>query len=293
MKNLITNYTFLTLFILTAIIVAQSETDRVVRVTPGYATVVVCPVAPELVTAGNVDDFSVQSAGNYVLIKPLVSSGTTNMFIKAGRDSYNLILQVSDTPDMEVRLPSTRETLDQLSTNGTNDHDEAASAQLEKSKSILMVSETNSAAPKPISSLNSKALEELSNKYKATNKFAYSVNNSNVTFAIDYLKQFKDKLLVIGTIINNSNIPYDIGFVSFNRIDYKKSFALFRKKIKETEMEPTELYYDETIPPHSSGRLLFVFEKHGFSFNSNLKIKCNEESGQRDLELEVPGSIVK
>ena len=65
------------------------------------------------------------------------------------------------------------------------------------------------------------------------------------------------------------------------------------KKIKETEMEPVEIYYDDAIAPKSSGRMLFVFEKHGFSFNSHLKIKCNEESGQRDLELEVPGSIVQ
>ena len=238
MKKNMTKYSFLLLMLFIANL-AVGQTEQIVRVTPGYASVVVCPVAPELVTVGNMDAFSVQSAGNYVLIKPLVSSGSTNMFIKAGKDSYNLILQVADQPDMETRLKSTSETLQQLppdgtngshAENGTNGHGASTATAAAGSQSVLMSGTENSSTPKPISSLNTKALAELSSRYKATNRYAHSVNNSNVIFAIDYLKQFKDKLLVIGTIINNSNIPYDIGFVTFNRIDYKSSFVLFRKK---------------------------------------------------------------
>jgi hypothetical protein len=291
MKNKIINLAHLFLMLFFASM-AMAQSERIVRVTPGYATVIVCPTTPELVTVGNMEAFSVQSAGSYVLIKPLVSSGATNMFIKAGSDTYNLLLQISDSPDMEVRLASAQKTPQQLSSGGTNGHTESTNGQPAQSQSVFE-SAASASSPKPISSLSPKAMEELSGKYKITNRYAHSVNNSNVIFAVDYLKQFKDRLLVIGTIINNSNIPYDVGFVSFNRIDYKKNLVVMRKKVKETEMEPVEVYYDDTIPPHSSTRLLFVFEKHGFSYNSTLKIKCNEESGLRDLELEVPGSIIE
>ena len=66
--------------------------DRIVRVKPGFATVVVCPANPDLVTAGNLDDFHIQSAGNYVLVKPLVREGTTNLFITVGNQTFNLLL---------------------------------------------------------------------------------------------------------------------------------------------------------------------------------------------------------
>lgn len=267
---------------ITSVISAQHK--QIVRVAPGYATVITCPSPPDLVTVGNVDAFSIQSAGNYVLVKPLTDKGTTNMFIKAGSESFNILLQISDTPDLEVRL-STRPLPDlspdsdpfSIKDNGTKNGDETASG----------------AKRRPLSSINPKVLSALFGHFKSTNRYTYSVTNSNVIFAVDHMKQIKDKLFVIGTIINNSHIPYDVGFVRFKLIDYARNYLFWNKKIKESEMEPINEYFNPSIKPHSSGRLLFIFDKHGFSNRNALEIKCNEENGRRDLVLEVPGTFVQ
>lgn len=276
------------IIILLLIFGAIAQQKKVVRVSPGFATVIVCPAPPELVTVGNVDAFSVQSAGNYVLVKPLITKGTTNMFIKAGAESFNLLLQVSDTPDLEVRLPSSLDQLKQLPSGDRPTEDAKTTDSGEKARKSATTSRR-----KPLSSLNQKVLSVLSNRFKSTNRYTYSVTNSKVIFAVDHMKQIKDKLFVIGTIINNSNVPYDVGYVRFKLLDYTRSYIFWKKKIKETEMEPTNEYYNPTIKPHSSGRLLFVFDKHGFSHRSTLEIKCNEENGRRDLVLEIPGSIIE
>ncbi len=263
----------------------NSQTKQVVRLTPGYATVVICPSPPDLVTVGNMDAFSIQTAGTYILVKPLVNKGTTNMFIKAGADSYNLILLIAESPDLEVRLspmgsPLTQELPDANRKKSTEDADEIAK---------------NAAAArrKPLSSINSKALGALVGLFKSIDRYTYSVNNSKIVFAIDHLKQIQDKLFVIGTVINYSNVPYDLGFVRFKLVDYNRNYLFWKKKIKETELEPINEYYNPTIKPHSSGRLLFIFDKHGFSANNVIQVKCNEENGHRDLVLDVPGSIIE
>lgn len=282
-------------FILTTLLVSllslpswlAAQHKQIVRVAPGYATVITCPTPPDLVTVGNVDAFSIQSAGNYVLVKPLTDKGTTNMFIKAGSESFNILLQISDTPDLEVRLssnpmPEVGPDSDPFSLKDDGTGKEKAD---------------DSGAPgnkrRPLSSLSPKVLSALFGHFKSTNRYTFSVANSNVIFAVDHMKQIKDKLFVIGTIINNSHIPYDVGFVRFKLIDYTRNYLFWTKKIKESEMEPVSEYFNPSIKPRSSGRLLFIFDKHGFSNRNALEIKCNEENGRRDLVLEVPGTFVQ
>ncbi|HEX9970819.1 MAG TPA: DUF4138 domain-containing protein [bacterium] len=265
-----------------------SQPKQTVRVTPGFATVIVCPVAPDLVTVGNMDAFSIQTAGNYVLVKPLITRGTTNMFIKAGNDSYNLLLQISDNPDLEVRLSSSQDLLEQV--EPAKSSSEIAG---QKGKSETALKQASASRRQPLTSLSRKAVSALSSLFKTQNRYTYSVNNSKVVFAIDHIKQIRDKFFVICTIINNSNIPYDVGYVRFSLIDYTRSYVFWKKKLKETEIEPTNEFYNTPVNAHSSGRLLFIFDKHGFSENSTFNVKCNEESGRRDLILEVPGAMIK
>ncbi len=262
-----------------------AQSNQVVRVAPGFATVVVCPTAPELVTVGNMDAFSVQTTGNYILIKPLSNKGTTNMFIKTPTESFNLLIQVSETPDLEVRLVSRQPSLQEFFPN-----DRSSESTEDSEAARRKASESRRQA---LSSLNPKTLALLANLFKTSNRYTYSVTNSKVIFAVDHMKQIKDKMFLICTIINNSNIPYDVGYVRFQMIDYQRNYLLWRKKIKETELEPVNEYYNATIRPHAFGRLLFVFDKLGYSSTSTLNIKCTEENGRRNLELEVPGSIIK
>jgi hypothetical protein len=268
---------------------SEARQQKVVRVKPGFATVIVCPVPPELVSVGNSQQFTVQNSGNYILVKPLVNSGSTNMFIKAGMESYNLVLQVSATPDLEVRLLPTRQ--------GAPSQPASPPEKGAKSggRNHMDSPTKNGASPK------GKALEEISPKtrsilssyLKTPRRYTYSVKNSNVILALDHMVQIEDKLYMICTIVNDSKIPYDIGFVRFKLIDHNRSFLLLKKKIKETELEPVREVYNPAIKPGASGRLLFVFDKQGFSHKSTIEIKCSEESGRRDLVLNVPGSYVE
>ena len=141
--------------------------------------------------------------------------------------------------------------------------------------------------------MDPKVINALFGSFKTRNRYTYSVANSKVVFAIDHLKQIKDRLYIIGTIINSSNIPYDVGYVRFRLVDFSRSYLFWKKKTKQVDLEPLNEYYNPNIKPHTSGRLLFVFDKHGFSNDSTLEVKCTEENGRRTLVLEVPGSIVE
>ncbi len=270
----------------------QARQQKVVRVKPGFATVIVCPVPPELVSVGNSQQFTVQNSGNYILVKPTVSSGSTNMFIKAGADSYNLVLQVSDSPDLEIRLLPTAQnrTLPPAPEKGTSAKDGKSDG---RNHNTLSPKDGLANKAKELEEISPKARAILSSYFKTTRRYTYSVKNSNVVLALDHMVQIEDKLYMICSVVNNSKIPYDIGYVRFKLIDQNSSLFLFKKKVKETEIEPAREFYNPTIKPNATSRLLFVFDKQGFSDKSTIEIKCSEESGQRDLVLAVPGSYVE
>jgi len=255
--------------------------QKVIRVKPGFATVIVCPGAPELVSVGNSQAFTVQTTGNYVLVKPTVSRGSTNMFIKVGMESYNLVLQVSETADLEVRLLSSAP---------------PASVEEKDGKSAAVVTPTkngDTAKLKELAEISPKTRSILASYLKTRRPYTHSVKNSDVIFALDHMVQIEDKLYMLCTVINDSKIPYDIGYARFKLIDYASTFLFSKKKIKETELEPIREFYDSPIKPNTTSRLMFVFEKQGFSDKSTLEIKCHEENGRRDLVLNVPGDYVE
>jgi hypothetical protein len=257
--------------------------QKVIRVKPGFATVIVCPGAPELVSVGNSQAFTVQTTGNYVLVKPTVSRGSTNMFIKVGMESYNIVLQVSETADLEVRLLPTTPPSAVVEKNG-------------KSAAPLMANKNGEVVDtkmKDLAEISPKTRSILASYLKTRRPYTHSVKNSDVIFALDHMVQIEDKLYMLCTVINDSKIPYDIGYARFKLIDYASSFLFSKKKIKETELEPIREFYDSPIKPNTTSRLMFVFEKQGFSDKSTLEIKCHEENGRRDLVLNVPGDYVE
>lgn len=264
-----------------------AQQPSIVRVKPGFATVIVCPMQPDLVTVGSPDNFSAQSAGNFVLIKPLVSSGSTNLFIKSGADSYNLVLQVSDKPDLEIRLQSTaRPAVAEEAQNGqarNGVHKDEAEA--EPKSATLRV--------KDLASLSPKTRTMLGNYLRTPRPYTYSVVNSEVVFAVDHMTMIDNKLHVIATVVNNSKITYDIGYVRFKLIERASSYLFFSKQVKAEEIEPVQEVFNARVLPNQSTRLLFVFDKVGLSDKSMLEIKCSEESGRRDLTVNVPGAFIE
>lgn len=262
-----------------------AQQPSVVRVKPGFATVIVCPMQPELVTVGSPENFSTQSAGNFVLVKPLVSSGSTNMFIKAGPDSYNLVLQVSDRPDLEIRLQPAARPATEHAQNGK------ASAAHEETEESAPKSST--LRVKDLTSLTPKTRTMLGNYMRTPRPYTYSVVNSDVIFAVDHMLMIDNKLHVIATVANNSRIAYDIGYVRFKLIERASSYIFFSKQIKGEEIEPVQEVFNARVPPNQSTRLLFVFDKVGLSDKSLIEIKCQESSGRRDLTLTVPGSFIE
>ena len=275
------SYSFFAALLVALSLAQAQQSPSVVRVKPGYATVIVCPSPPELVTVGSPEQFSTQSTGNYVLVKPVVSSGSTNMFIKSGSDSYNLVLQVSSTPDLEIRLQSSTPPPTNGSTGTESNGIDHASDKPAPFKA------------KDLEALSPKTRAVLSSYLKTPRPYAYSVVNSGVTFAVDHMVMVENRLHVICTIVNGSRINYDVGFVRFKAIEHVNSFLLFKKKVKEEEIEPAKGFYSPSVKPGNSARLLFVFDKLGFSSMSTIEIKCTEESGRRDLSLSVPAGFVE
>jgi len=267
----------------TLLFIASSNAlqQKVIRVKPGFATVIVCPGAPELVSVGNSQAFTVQTTGNYVLVKPTVSRGSTNMFIKVGMESYNIVLQISETADLEVRLLPSAAPPPADNKNG-------------KSTAVAAPTKNGDTAKlKELAEISPKTRSILASYLKTRRPYTHSVKNSDVIFALDHMVQIEDKLYMLCTVINDSKIPYDIGYARFKLIDYASTFLFSKKKIKETELEPIREFYDSPIKPNTTSRLMFVFEKQGFSDKSTLEIKCHEENGRRDLVLNVPGDYVE
>lgn len=266
---------------------APAQAPSTVRVKPGFATIIVCPAPPELVTVGNPEQFSTQSSANYILVKPLVNQGSTNMFIKSGPDSYNLLLQVSAQPDLEIRLQPAAQPSANLAAEGKNGRSHQADNEA--------VTPPKSAPTKAVGlkALSPKTKNVLNSYLKTPRPYTYSVVNSDVTFAVDHMAMIEEKLFVICTLVNKSRIPYDIGFVRFRLVENARSMLLFKKRVKEEELEPLQEAYTPRVESNKSTRMMFVFDKHGFSDRSDIEIKCSEESGRRDLAIKVPGSFVE
>ncbi|RMD94307.1 MAG: DUF4138 domain-containing protein [Calditrichaeota bacterium] len=285
MKRFLTLCTVVGLLLSTNLHAQQQK--KLVRVKPGFATVIVCPAPPDLVTIGNAKQFSIQNSGNFILVKPLVSQGSTNMFIKAGANSYHLILTVSATPDLEVKLApnflASKSPPPPVTSNSGNDHNHVGAAPDIRTDS----------RKRELRRILSRARSILPAYLRKPRRYTYSVKESNVILALDYMVQIQDKLFVICTLVNNSKIPYDIGFVRFKLKDQARSMLFFSKTTKETELEPIQELYRQSIKPKSFGRMLFIFDKQGFTNKSKLEIKCIEERGHRDLVLEAPGSYVE
>ena len=273
--------------VLAAAASSSAQQQRVVHLKPGFATVIVAPTAPELVTIGNSKHFTVQNSGNYIVVKPVVSSGSTNMFIKAGGDSYNLVLVVSEKPDLEVRLMPSTGLLPKASQQSISQ------ATRKVWKANGKARNGKSTKRRKLQGISRKAMAILPSYLKTPRPYTYSVKNSGITLAVDYMVQVDDKLYMICTLINESSIPYDIGFVGFKIIERKSSYIFFQKTVKESELEPISEFYKPRLKPGSATRLLFVFDKLGFKDESIVRIKCIEESGNRDLVLELPASFVE
>jgi hypothetical protein len=269
----------------------SAQQPSVVRVKPGFATVIVCPMQPELVTVGSPENFSTQSAGNFVLVKPLVSSGSTNLFIKAGPDSYNLVLQVSDKPDLEIRLQSTAQP--QAPVHAQNGKASTAQGAAAHEEAEEPAPKSSTLRVKDLTSLSPKTRTMLGNYLRTPRPYTYSVVNSGVVFAVDHMLMIDNKLYVIATVANNSKITYDVGYVRFKLIERASSYIFFSKQIKAEEIEPVQEVFNARVLPNQSTRLLFVFDKVGLSDKSTLEIKCSEESGRRDLAVNVPGSFIE
>ena len=267
---------------------APAQNPGTVRVKPGYATVIVCPAQPELVTVGSPEKFSVQSTGSYVLVKPLVATGSTNMFIKTGADSYNLVLQISDAPDLEVRLQPVAPP--PAPTNGTLPTAKTSAATNGASHTATAASGMKA---KDLETLSPKVRATLSGYLKTPRPYAYSTMNSGVIFAVDHMTMIENRLHILCTLVNESRIAYDVGFVRFKVVEKSKSMLIFSKRVKEEEIEPSRDFFNAHVPPGGLTRLLFVFDKLGLSDQSEIEISCNEESGRRTLALAVPAAFVK
>jgi len=74
----------------------QDSSIGVIRVSPGYSTLIELPQKPKKVIVGNQNHFQVEFTGNRVAIKPLSNIGKTNLFILTNDDRFNFTLIITE-----------------------------------------------------------------------------------------------------------------------------------------------------------------------------------------------------
>lgn len=113
------------LFVAVSVVSAQSETNQpkittimvepnqiaLIRTAPKISTRISFPEPVKMVICGDLYDpesgigsFVIQSIGNDVFIKPVVASGTSNMFVKAGDYTYNFSLEIYPAKQAHILL---------------------------------------------------------------------------------------------------------------------------------------------------------------------------------------------
>lgn len=277
-----------TLFLLSHIFVTQAHVQEVVKVKTGFATAIVCPVPPELVTIDNAKHFSIQNFGRYLLVKPLIKTVSSNMFIKSGPYSFQLVLVASNVADIEKKLVPSPSVASKEVLPLPTIESPSAGIELDKPKVVVSL-----AARKDLALALNEARSILPTFIKTPRRYAYSIQMSNIILGLDYIMQIKNKMFVICTLINNSRTPYEVDLIQFRLIEQQRNLIFFKKTTEESELAPVREFYARHVGSSKVSRMLFIFDTQAFADTTLLEIKCTEKDGEREVFLRVPGSYIE
>src|SRR3989338_1845789 len=90
----------------------NDEEIGVIKVSPGYSTLIELDSPPKKIVLGNQENFQVEFTGNRVAIKPLIAIGKANLFILTAYDRYNFTLLIGEpgSVDYVVKIERAKST---------------------------------------------------------------------------------------------------------------------------------------------------------------------------------------
>ncbi|POR20970.1 hypothetical protein BWK57_11800 [Flavobacterium columnare] len=114
---------------------------------------------------------------------------------------------------------------------------------------------------------------------------AYSIN-----ITLENLFYSENKLYLVITISNDSNIDYNINYIKTylsQGKDSKVSTAQYLEK------NPINIYNTKrTIKGLASQKMIFIYDQFTIDDNKNLIFELNESNGERNLFLKIPSYII-
>ncbi|MFV0468631.1 MAG: conjugative transposon protein TraN [Dysgonomonas sp.] len=135
--------------------------------------------------------------------------------------------------------------------------------------------------------LTDRSKEDITDKLKAKGRTIYNLGQkkNKVEFSIQNVFVRDNKLIFRFSIINKSNIKYDIDYLKFYTVDKKKN-----KKTASQIIESQPLFIDNfsTLIEGKSENIFVVgFEKFTIPDNKYFIIEINEKNGGRHIVFEV------
>ncbi|MFK7102230.1 DUF4138 domain-containing protein [Flavobacterium oreochromis] len=114
---------------------------------------------------------------------------------------------------------------------------------------------------------------------------AYSMN-----IQLENLFYSENKLYLVVTIHNGSNIDYNINYIKTYLSQGKDSKVATSQYL---EKNPINIYNTKrTIKGLSSQKMIFIYDQFTIDDNKNLIFELNESNGERNLFLKIPSFII-
>ena len=123
---------------------------------------------------------------------------------------------------------------------------------------------------------------------------AKSEINSNITFAVDHVFFHENKILFKMTLVNNSEIPYQINKVDI-KYNQKEGIPFYnQKETANLDLFPFNISYsnhDKIAKPDSAMQILYTIDKIGVSSKGTFQVSLIEQNGSRNFDLELPAIV--
>lgn len=210
-----------------------------------------------------------------VLKSNIKKRGKTNLLIFTKNYEFNFVVSLNhDEHDTSVIIK----------------HDDVLSHE-KTTNSKLAVQETSS-TPSLIYSLDSLNQKFPSLLQPTSN--AVSNVNSSVTFGLDNVFYYKDKILFKFTIFNKSKVPFDILSIKISYTESEGIVLISEEETKNIALFPFNISYtgnSRKVLPDSTTHILYSVDKIGVKDDGKFSISLKEKDGNRHFELESKSTI--
>jgi hypothetical protein len=156
----------------------------------------------------------------------------------------------------------------------------------EKTSSTTLATSAKVDIPSQIYSLDS-----LNNKFPnllEPTSNAVSNVNSSVTFGLDNIFYYKDKILFKFSLFNKSKVPFDILSIKISYTESEGIALISEEETKNISLFPFNISYSNNskkVNTDSISHILYAVDKIGVKDDGNFSISLKEKDGNRHFEL--------